>query len=222
MSGCGKLETQHWELSADRSGMSTGDPLGHPDHVEARKDWPKNSSETSKFPTIAAFAEDNKDHEDFDGHPEPYIAFEVPKGMKTTSFTKTCMPRSPNTSPFDDIILLLDIAKKLLRPSEPAKKRQGMVEILRYTRKIHEEKMVSELGRDLGPNDNFHYVFTYPAACSEAGKQTLRDAVEEAGFEDRNGDKITYISEAHAAASAAFIDSRKVMNRTEWLGFWKV
>lgn len=202
--------------------MSTGEPRGHPDHVEARKDWPKNKSETSKFPTIVAFAEDNEGHEDFKDHPEPYTAFEVSRGMRTISFTKTCMPRNPSTSPFDDTILLQNIANKLLRPSEPAKKRQGMVEILKYTRKIHEEKMVSGLGRDLRSTDNFHYVFTYPAACSEAGKQTLRDAVEEAGFEDRSGDKVTYISEAHAAASAAFIDSRKVMNRTDWLGFWKV
>lgn len=191
--------------------------------MKARKKWPKDGgAETSKLPAVTALPEDNEGHEKFIGREEAYTGFEVQKGMTITAYSKLCMARTISPSPLDDRIFQQNIAKKLLRPSEPAKYRKAMVHLLKYVHKIYREEVTKSLGRPLQPDDSFHYVFTYPAACSEAGRRTLRDSVKKAGFEDRDGNKITYISEAHAAASAAFIDSRWMMNLEDFKKVFKV
>lgn len=198
-------------------------PCGYPKDVKAHTKWPKNKgAETSKFPAITALAEDNKKHKKFKNRDEPYTAFEVPAGTIKISFPKICMARDIAPSPFDDLIFKEDISKKLVNPMEQEKNEKAMVEILKYIRKVHGAEAVKSLGRELQIDDAFHFVFTYPAACSESGKRTLRNAVTLAGFEDRECDKITYTSEAHGAASAAFIDSRGTLSLEEWKKIWKV
>lgn len=198
-------------------------PCGYPKDVKAHTKWPKNKgAETSKFPAMTALLEDNEGHKKFKNHVESYTAFEIPAGSNKISFPKICMARDIAPSPFDDIIFKEEISKKLVNPMEQEKNEKAMVEILKYIRKVHGVEAIKSLGRELQTDDAFHFVFTYPAACSEAGKQTLRNAVTLAGFEDRACDKITYTSEAHGAASAAFIDSREKLSREEWKKVWKV
>lgn len=223
MWGIGKLKFDHHGSCIDRLGNSSGPPTGDPRGVRARKEWPHDGgARTSKLPAYTALREDNPNHRKFSGRKESYTGFEVLNDMLLTAYSKLCMARTIAPSPLDDDIWQEPITKKVLRPSEPAKYKKAMVQILKYIRRIYLENVASTLGRALQPDDNFHYVFTYPAACSEEGRRTLREAVRRAGFEDRHGDKVTYISEAHAAASAAFIDSRWMMNMKDFKEVFKV
>ena len=97
-----------------------------------------------------------------------------------------------------------------------------MVHAMRYLRDLQLRKATRSLGADVLENLNFVYVLAHPAACSKRGQERLRAAAVEAGFADRQGDKIKLISEAHAAAIAAFVGSKMEHGPRAWREYFKV
>lgn len=193
-----------------------------PARVVAETDWPMGEGMLQKVPSKVALYDDNSDHEDFEDNMDNYFGFEIPEGAVSRSFYKVSMDVDARASEFDDPVLKNGVSLKLLSGEDTEKNKQAMVVAMQRLREIQTQKVRDTLGEDSLDDIKHIYVFTYPAACSLRGIQALRDAAEEAGFQDRQFDKIEFISEAHAAIMAAFVGCKVQHGSQAWNAFFKV
>lgn len=185
-------------------------------------DWPGLTGKAEKVPSVVALAEDNPDHQDFPSRDVNYFGFKVPDGAACRSFFKATLDENVHATDYDDEILSHEIVQKLVNIQDPEKNKSTMVLAMKHLRELQLEKATRSIGEHEVEALNFVYVFTYPAACSKRGQEKLREAAIEAGFTDRQGDKIKLISEAHAAAMAAFVGSKMQHGPVAWREYFKV
>lgn len=193
-----------------------------PARVVAETDWPMGEGMMQKVPSKVALYDDNIEHEDFDNSFDNFFGFEIPEGAASRSFYKISMDVDARASVFDDPVLKNAISSKLLSEGDTVKNKQAMVVAMRKMREIQIQKVKDSLGEDALDDIKHVYVFTYPAACSPRGIEALRDAAEQAGFQDRHFDKTEFISEAHAAIMAAFVGCKVQHGTRAWNTFFTV
>lgn len=203
--------------------MSFASSKTHPSVVAAEMSWPGNDGgKSEKVPSVVALMEDNPDNDDFDfGEYESFFGFEVPEGAAYRSHYKASLDINARPSQFDDRVLQEDLAGKLIRIDDPPRNAKAMVVALEHLYKISNAKAREALG-DVREETLFKYVFTYPAACSPQGIDALRRAVKSAGFPDNNDNRPEFLSEAHAAAIAAFTSCRSHQGSVAWKEYFPV
>lgn len=193
-----------------------------PARVVAETDWPMGEGMVQKVPSRVALYEDNTEHVDFEDHMDNCFGFEIPEGAVSRSFYKVSMDAEAKATVFDDPVLKNAVSSKLLSREDTAKNKQALIFAMQKMREIQTQKVKDTLGEDALADIKHIYVFTYPAACSLRGIQALTDAAEQAGFQDRPFDKTEFISEAHAAAMAAFVGCKAQHGTLAWKTFFKV
>lgn len=185
-------------------------------------DWP-GGGKACKVPSQVALSSDNVGDDNFDSEVDSLFGFKIPKGATRRSYYKVSLDGEAGPSHFDDPIFNDQLSTKMIDSIDSNKNREAMVLALRHLRQIHHDKMVKQVSAESALNNiKFIYVMAYPAACSHKGKENLCSIAEEAGYLDREGDELKTISEAHAAAMAAFIGCRTQLGNLAWRDFFMV
>lgn len=202
--------------------MSSVPPRTQPALVTAEMEWPGLMGKAEKVPSVVALAEDNPEHQSFQTPSDSYFGFQIPGGAIRRSFFKATLDEATPATKYDDSILSHQIARNLVSIQDPEKNNTAMISAMKHLRALQLEKAATSTGEEMLEALNFVYVFTYPAACSKRGQEKLRKAAVEAGFADRQGDKIKLISEAHTAAMAAFVSSKIQHGTIAWRAYFMV
>lgn len=196
-----------------------------PATVTADLNWRDSSVNQFKSPSVVAFKKDNPNHSAFRRGTDVLVGLNVTADMVSCSFFKASLDQRPQPSKFDNPILKKPIAKSLVGFSSPEEDEQAAIAVLKQ---LYDEEIEKATGvqTDFDERDtretNFIFVLTHPAACSKAGRDKLEEIAKAAGLGSRPNDKVKLLSEAQAAAMAAFISYQAIEKHEVWRTYFKV
>lgn len=202
--------------------MCNASKQSDPALVVAEMNWPESDGKAVKVPSVVALAADNVGHRAFLNDERSYFGFAVPMNAACRSFYKISLDAHALASDFDDSVFSRDIARMLVKSGDTEGNLEAMVTAMKHLRQIHLQKVRDSLGDEMVGDIKFVFVFTHPAACSLRGINALYEAACEAGYLDREGDEVRLMSEAHAAAIAAFVGAKAQHGNDAWKTYFKV
>ena len=171
-------------------------------------EWPGSDERHFKVPNKIAYGSENEDNHSFEDR-ESLFGFEVQEGMPHHTFMKRSLDKNALDSKFDDPVLKSSAGTAVMRMPSDHPPERANVDSMRHLYKTFVDKMILVDGEALYKKTRIIFVITHPAGCSEQGKMATREAAKDAGFGSRRADEIRTLSEAEAAALAAFAANRR-------------